>query len=32
LATRNAIHEFRQEKKPGSDSVLVEEFEDLLDD
>jgi hypothetical protein len=32
LATRNAIHEWRKDKKPDSDSILVEEFEDMLDD
>ncbi|MDR2416522.1 MAG: iron-sulfur cluster assembly scaffold protein [Candidatus Peribacteria bacterium] len=32
LATRNAIHEFKQEKKADSDSIWIEEFEDILDD
>lgn len=32
LATRNAIYQFRWDKKAGTDQVLVEEFEDLLDD
>ena len=32
LATRNAIHQWRGDKKEGTDQVLVEEFEDLLDD
>ena len=32
LATRNAIHEWRGDKKADSDEVLVEEFEDMLDD
>ncbi len=32
LATRNAIHEFKKDKKADSDQLLIEEFEDLLDD
>lgn len=32
LWVRNAIHEYRQDKKSNSDEILVEEFEDLLDD
>ncbi|MCR5411693.1 MAG: iron-sulfur cluster assembly scaffold protein [Patescibacteria group bacterium] len=32
LAVRNAIHELRHETKEGTDQVIVEEFEDLLDD
>ena len=32
LATRNAIHEWRKDKKPDSDEILVEEFEDILED
>lgn len=32
LWTRNAIHEYRWDKKWDSDEILVEEFEDLLDD
>lgn len=30
LWVRNAIHERRNDKKSGSDEVLVEEFEDIL--
>ena len=32
LWVRNAIHEFRWDKKGDSDEILVEEFEDILDD
>ena len=32
LWVRNAIHEFRWDKKSGSDEILVDEFEDILDD
>ena len=32
LATRNAIHEWREDKKPDSEEILVEEFEDILED
>jgi NifU-like protein involved in Fe-S cluster formation len=32
LWVRNAIHEWRQDKKADSDEILVEEFEDILDD
>jgi len=32
LATRNAIHQWRGTKKDWTDQILVEEFEDLLDD
>ena len=32
LWVRNAIHERRKDKKPNSDKILVEEFEDILDD
>lgn len=32
LWVRNAIHEFRWDKKVDSDEILVEEFEDILDD
>lgn len=32
LATRNAIHQWRGDIKEGSDQILIEEFEDLLDD
>jgi nitrogen fixation NifU-like protein len=32
LATRNAIHEWRGDKKADSNTILVEEFEDMLDD
>ena len=32
LWVRNAIHEYRQDKKSDSDEIWVEEFEDLLDD
>lgn len=32
LWVRNAIHEYRKDKKSDSDEILVEEFEDLLDD
>ena len=32
LWVRNAIHELRKDKKPGSDEILVEEFEDILND
>ena len=32
LWVRNAIHERRKDKKPNSDEILVEEFEDILDD
>jgi len=32
LWTRNAIHERRKDKKPNSNEILVEEFEDILED
>ena len=32
LWVRNAIHERRKDKKPNSDEILVEEFEDILED
>ena len=32
LWVRNAIHERRKDKKEGSDEILVEEFEDILND
>ena len=32
LWVRNAIHEWRWDKNKDSGDVLVEEFEDLLDD
>lgn len=32
LWVRNAIHEWRKDKKENSDEILVEEFEDLIDD
>ena len=32
LWVRNAIHEWRQDKKSNSDEILVEEFEDILED
>jgi len=32
LWVRNAIHEFRGDKNEDSDSIIVEEFEDILDD
>ena len=32
LWTRNAIHKRRKDKKPNSDEILIEEFEDILDD
>lgn len=32
LATRNAIHLFRGDKKADTNQPLIEEFEDLLDD
>lgn len=32
LAARNAIHEYRNDLKDWSDEILIEEFDDLLDD
>lgn len=32
LGVRNAIHQRRGDKKPNSDEILIEEFEDILDD
>jgi NifU-like protein involved in Fe-S cluster formation len=32
LWVRNAIHQRRKDKKADSDEILVEEFEDILDD
>ena len=32
LWVRNAIHEWRQDKKLDSNEILVEEFEDILED
>jgi hypothetical protein len=32
LGVRNAIHERRKDKKPDSDEIQVDEFEDILDD
>jgi hypothetical protein len=32
LWVRNAIHQWRNDKKSDSDEILVEEFEDILDD
>lgn len=32
LGVRNAIHQWREDKKPNSDEILVEEFEDILED
>ena len=32
LWVRNAIHQRRKDKKPNSDEILVEEFEDILED
>ena len=32
LWVRNAIHERRKDKKPNSNEILVEEFEDILED
>ncbi len=32
LWVRNAIHQWRKDKKSDSDEILVEEFEDILDD
>ena len=32
LWVRNAIHERRKDKKPDSDEILVEDFEDILED
>ncbi|MDD2537570.1 MAG: iron-sulfur cluster assembly scaffold protein [Candidatus Absconditabacteria bacterium] len=32
LATRNAIHLYRKDTLPGTEDIIVEEFEDLLDD
>ncbi|MDR0369243.1 MAG: iron-sulfur cluster assembly scaffold protein [Candidatus Peribacteria bacterium] len=32
LATRNAIHQWRGDKKTDSEMIVVEEFEDMLDD
>ena len=32
LLVRNAIHQRRKDKKPNSDEILVEEFEDILED
>ena len=32
LWVRNAIHEWRKDKMPGSEDILVEEFEDILED
>ena len=32
LWVRNAIHEWRKDKKSNSDEIIVEEFEDILVD
>jgi nitrogen fixation NifU-like protein len=32
LATRNAIHQYRGDKKAETGQILIEEFEDMLDD
>jgi nitrogen fixation NifU-like protein len=32
LATRNAIHAWKGDKKADSEMIVVEEFEDMLDD
>ena len=32
LWVRNAIHQRRKDKKPDSDEILIEEFEDILED
>lgn len=32
LWVRNSIHEWRKDLKPGTNTILIEEFEDLLDD